>query len=171
MGALISAIKEIDPKRICTASGVPSSPEDMAKYINIGRCDFITPHLGRDKNSPSETFKIIQEFTGWIGAKTVRRVPILLQEPFRRDYGSYQPVENDFYTDAIGAKLGGAAGWCLHNGGNKQNTLYRSFSMTDKDGRLYNQLDKVELAVAHNIAEKLGLIEANETEDDFNEND
>lgn len=157
MGALISAIKEIDPKRICTASGVPSSPEDLAKYINIGKCDFIAPHLGRDKESPSETKGKVQEFISWMGKDNIKRVPILLQEPFRRDYGSYQPVESDYYTDAIGGKQGGAAGWCLHNGSNRANTRFRSFRMTNKDGRLYDQLDEVELAVAHNIAKKLGL--------------
>ncbi|MHB1456739.1 MAG: cellulase family glycosylhydrolase [Armatimonadota bacterium] len=165
MGALISAIKEIDPKRICTASGVPSSPEDLAKYINIGKCDFLAPHLGRDRESPSETKGKVQEFIGWMGKDNIKRVPILLQEPFRRDYGSYQPVESDYYTDAIGGKQGGAAGWCLHNGSNRANTRFRSFRMTDKDGRLYDQLDEVELAVTHNIAKKLGLLSAMDDED------
>ena len=152
MGALISAIKEIDPNRICTASGVPTSREDLTRYTNIGKCDFIAPHLGRDKNSPSETMGRVKKLIGWMSGDSIRRVPVLLQEPFRRDYGSYQPVENDYYQDAIGGKLGGAAGWCLHNGSNSQKTLFRSFRMTDKDGRLYDQLDNVELAVTHNIS-------------------
>ena len=164
MGTLISAIKLIDPKRICTASGVPSSPEDLTRYINIGKVDFIAPHLGRDRESPSETKGKVQEFINWMGKDKIKRVLILLQEPFRRDYGSYQPVETDYYTDAVGGKQGGAAGCCLHNGSNKTNTRFRSFRMTDKDGRLYDQLDEVELAVAHNIAEKLGLSSMSEVD-------
>lgn len=158
VGALISAVKEIDPKRLCTASGVPGSWDDLAEYIRIGKCDFIAPHLGRDKDSSSQTLGKVKEFIGWMSDSSLPRVPILLQEPFRRDYGSYQPTEEDYFTDAAGAKLGGAAGWCLHNGSNGPNSQerrFRSMRMTDSDGRLYDQLDAVELKVAHGLAEKI----------------
>jgi len=159
MGALISAVKEIDPKRLCTASGVPSSRDDLAKYIRTGKCDFIAPHLGRDKDSPSQTLGKVTEFIGWMSDRSLPRVPILLQEPFRRDYNSYQPTEEDYFTDAAGAKTGGAAGWCLHNGSSGPNSLgeqrFRSFRMGDENGRRYDQLDTVERKVAHGLSEKI----------------
>lgn len=157
VGALISAIKKIDPKRLCTASGVPGSPEDMADCIKTSRCDFIAPHLPRDDGSSRKTKETVGKFISWMSQAHLRRVPIHLQEPFRRDYGAYQPTEDDYYTDALGAVEGGAAGWCLHNGSGSMNgsRRFRSFRMTDKDGRLYEQLDDVELVVARNIYNKI----------------
>lgn len=158
MGELISAVKSIDPRRLCTASGVPGSAQDMTNYLIKGHCDFIAPHLGRDKDSPKRTKSTVEQFISWMKEASLKRVPVHLQEPFRRDYGSYQPQEDDYYIDVIGAIEGGAAGWCLHNGSSKAESgkrRFRSFRMTDNDGRLYAQLDEVELAVAHSIYKKI----------------
>lgn len=157
VGALIGAIKAIDPKRLCTASGVPSSESDLNKYLSTGRCDFIATHLCRDASCPAETGKTVGTFISWM--KTLgRRVPVHLQEPFRRDYGSWQPTEEDYYRDATGAKMGEGAGWCLHNGATRGDPPFRSFCMNNKHGRLFSQLDPVELSVARGVKDRIGVL-------------
>jgi len=162
IGELTHAIKEIDPKRICTASGRPGSQEDLNRYLEAG-CDFIAPHLDRDKGSSAKTVGTMKEFIGWMNALN-RRVPIHLQEPFRRGYTDYQPTVEDFFRDDSGGKIAGAAGWCLHNGSNrlsKDNRPFRSFYMGGSEGRLYKQLDAVELEAAHGINDQIGGTDAN----------
>ena len=45
-----------------------------------------------------------------------RIVSVQHQEPFRRGYQEWEPIAADFLTDLRGAVAGGAAGWCFHNG-------------------------------------------------------
>ena len=76
-----------------------------------------------------------------------RVVPLHYQEPFRRDYGAWQPTLDDFVTDLTGAGLGGAAGWCFHNGSplvREPRRPRRCFDMRRGEGRLMHQLDAVE---------------------------
>ncbi len=158
VGELIAAIKQIDPDRLCTASGVPGSAGELAKYLQTGRCDFIAPHLGRDPDSPAQTEATVRRFIGWM-KKLGKRVPVHLQEPFRRDYNKFQPAVKDYYADAVGGKKGGAAGWCLHNGSSRFSSdgrPHRSFLMSDKEGRLLKQLDQVELEVCRGITRQIG---------------
>jgi len=158
VGALIAAIKIVDRERLCTASGTPGSAEDLRDYLQTGRCDFIAPHLGRDPESPSQTEATVRKFIDWM-TKLGTRAPVHLQEPFRRDYNEFQPTVKDFYTDAMGAKKGGAAGWCLHNGSSRlsrDQKPHRSFLMSDKEGRLFKQLDEVEREVCKGIAQRIG---------------
>ncbi len=158
MGDLITAVKAIDPKRICTASGVPTSSKDLNEYLTTGQCDFIAPHLGRGRGDSARTLGEVVKFIGWM-KQLGRRVPVHLQEPFRQGYGNYTPDIDDYYRDAEGGKLAGAAGWCLHNGSIRSNTNekpHRSFLMSDTDGRLFAQLDKLELEVAVNMKDQLG---------------
>ena len=54
-----------------------------------------------------------------------------------------------FCTDLRNAKLGGAAGWCFHNGSPSPPERFpagkrRSFDMRRSQGRLMDQLDAVE---------------------------
>lgn len=161
IGELIRAIKEIDPRRICTASGVPGSQEDLGRYLDAG-CDFIAPHLNRDKGSSARTVDTIRGFIGWMNALS-RRVPIHLQEPFCRGYTDYQPTVEDFFRDDSGGRIAGAAGWCLHNGSSglsKDNRPFRSFYMGGSEGRLYKQLDGIELEAAHGIYDQIGGTDA-----------
>ena len=158
MGAIIDAIKAIDPDRICTASGVPGSQANLDEYLSIGHCDFIAPHLCRDKECPAKTFVTVTEFISWMD-KLKHRVPINLQEPFRRDYSEYQPMQEDYYRDAGGGKIAGAAGWCLHNGSSRfseDKRPQRSFNMAKEYGRLYTQLDNVEMDISNNIIDQIG---------------
>ena len=74
-----------------------------------------------------------------------RIVPLHYQEPFRRGYGGWQPMAEDFLKDAEGARAGGAAGWCFHNGGNRSRAdeqPRRSFDLSER--RLFDQLDEEE---------------------------
>src|SRR5262245_47193598 len=74
-----------------------------------------------------------------------REVPLHYQEPFRRDFGKWQPRAEDYVTDLKGALAGGAAGWCWHNGDNraaKGGQPRRSFDLRKK--RLFAQLDEEE---------------------------
>lgn len=158
MGELISAVKAIDPKRLCTASGVPDSKDDLDDYLTKGHCDFIAPHLGRDKGDPARTLGTVTKFIGWMKGLG-KRVPVHLQEPFRQDYARYQPTAEDYYRDAGGGKIAGAAGWCLHNGSTESDPNgrpHRSFLMNDAEGRLFAQLNKLELEVVANMREQIG---------------
>ncbi len=148
-GQLINAIKAIDPSRLCTASSTPTSQSDLAAYRNTGKMDFICPHLCRDSGCAAQTIGKVNEFNTWM-TNLGWRIPIHLQEPFRRGYTTYNPVEDDFLRDCNGGKLAGAAGWCLHNGSNANDTPpHRSFQMTNSDGRLYAQWDSVETNVTN----------------------
>jgi hypothetical protein len=72
-------------------------------------------------------------------------VPLHYDEPFRRGFGNYEPTAQDFITDLQGAKAGGAAGWCFHNGHSKDTPdgqPRRSFDLRQR--RLFDQLDEDE---------------------------
>jgi hypothetical protein len=87
-----------------------------------------------------------------------RTVPVHLQEPFRRDYGDWQPDANAFLTDLRGAIAGGAAGWCLHNGSNRHaadGEPRRSFDLSPERGPFLDTLDEVERAVLDQMAREL----------------
>ena len=164
VGKLITAIKSIDPTRICTASGTPGSRDDLGKFLTVGKLDFIATHLGRDPGDPAKTVGRVREFIGWM-KQLGRRVPIHLQEPFRRGYTpGWEPAVDDYFRDCTGAKIADAAGWCLHNGSNRNSSDHkpqRSFRMTDADGRLFDQLDEVERIVAKGIDEQIGGVKTN----------
>ena len=85
-------------------------------------------------------------------------VRVHLQEPFRRDYGTWQPDAETFLTDLGGAVAGGAAGWCLHNGSNRHaadGEPRRSFGLSPERGPSLERLDEVERAVLDAMAQEL----------------
>ncbi|NUM53180.1 MAG: hypothetical protein HUU46_06025 [Candidatus Hydrogenedentes bacterium] len=147
VGDLVRAVKQIDPDRLCTASdGGDLSKEATIELVEIGGADFICPHRARVEESPMQTAGTTRAYRAWLteGAKAV---PVHYQEPFRRDYGNWNPTADDFMTDLENAKDGGAAGWCFHNGANSltfDKRPRRSFDMRAAEGRLFDQLDKVE---------------------------
>jgi hypothetical protein len=88
----------------------------------------------------------------WLG----RTVPILYQEPSRRDYSKWQPARADFVSDLRGALAGGAAGWCWHNGDNRAaqgRTPRRSFDLRSE--LLFKQLDEEERKAIPLLAREL----------------
>ncbi len=137
-------VKRIDPQRLLTASG----DRDPRDYLLTAGLDFFSPHLGRNANSPAKTEGITRGYLKRM--KELGHVaPVHYQEPFRRDYARWQPAAEDFLRDLRGALAGGAAGWCLHNGGPRggHTGRPRCFDMGKGNGRLLDQLDKEETTV------------------------
>jgi hypothetical protein len=147
-------VRQLDPTRLVTASlgGHDLTQEDIEDGLGIIGVDFLTPHLARDPESPSLTesktrasLVLMQELG--------RSAPIMYQEPFRRGYERWQPSADDFLLDLRGAKAGGAAGWCFHNGGQRgteDERPRRSFDLRER--RLVDQLDDVEREVLKRAA-------------------
>ena len=145
LAILRDKIKEIDPSRLVTASqGGDISPEELKKYLEVVKVDFITPHRPRYANSPQETADKTKEYLRLM-QEMGKVVPLHYQEPFRRGFGDWEPVSSDFLVDLKNAKENGAAGWCFHNG-DKRNRIdgrpRKSFDMRPEEGGLFNQLDE-----------------------------
>jgi hypothetical protein len=88
--------------------------------------------------------------------KLGRIVPVHYQEPFRRGYATWDPRATDFLADLRGAVAGGAAGWCFHNGAQRNapnEQPRRSFDLRAQ--RLFDQLDAEERMV---MAEAAGVV-------------
>ncbi|HGE72502.1 TPA: hypothetical protein ENX78_16795 [Candidatus Poribacteria bacterium] len=150
LAILRDRIKSIDPQRLVTASqGGDISEEELKKYLEIVKVDFITPHRPRHEGSPQQTIDKTKEYFSMM-QKIGRIVPLHYQEPFRRGYGSWEPTADDFLIDLKNAKENGASGWCFHNGdtrGKEDGRPRRSFDMRKEEGRLFDQLDNEEKKV------------------------
>jgi hypothetical protein len=146
LAELREAAKRIDPGRLVTASHAGDiPPDDLKRYVLDVEVDFISPHRPRNARSASQTEERSREYLAEM-RKLGRVVPVHYQEPFRRGFTKgWEPTADDFVTDLRGARAGGAAGWCLHNGDQRHvpdQRPRRSFDMREK--RLFEQLDAVE---------------------------
>jgi len=144
---LRDAVRRLDTKRLVTASqGGDISLEELREYLLTAQVDFVCPHRPRNPDSPKETQAKSWQYLAWM--KDIGRiVPVHYQEPFRRGYHPehWEPSAEAFLTDLRQAIAGGAAGWCFHNGDQKNDSgsnLHRSFDMHQK--RLFEQLDDQE---------------------------
>lgn len=148
-------IKELAPERLITASQAGDiSTLELRDYLEIAQVDFISPHRPRNSESPHQTAKKTQEYYDQM-REIGKVVPVHYQEPFRRDFGSWQPNAEDFLTDLRQSIKGGAAGWCFHNGdARKQDDgrPRRSFDMREPEGRMFDQLDEDERLVVGQIS-------------------
>jgi hypothetical protein len=150
---LRDAAKQIDAGRLVTASRAGDIPQlELREYLATARVDFISPHRPRSSESAKQSAEKSRECRTWmkeIGAA----VPLHYQEPFRRGFTTgWEPTVEDFVTDAKGALEGGAAGWCLHNGDQRdkpESKPRRSFDMREQ--RLFDQLDEVEIKALNQI--------------------
>ena len=138
--------KRIDPKRLITASHAGDiPPDDLKTYLLDVKVDFLSPHRPRNARSPGQTEARSRRYLADV-QQLGRVVPLHYQEPFRRGFTrGWEPTAEDYVTDARGARAGGAAGWCLHNGDRRHvpgQRPRRSFDMRRK--RLFDQLDEVE---------------------------
>jgi hypothetical protein len=138
-------VRKLDPQRLVTASHAGDiSRADLREYLLAAQVDFLSPHRPRAADSPGQTEGKSKECLAWM--KELGHVaPLLYQEPFRRDFGRWQPRAEDAVTDLKAALAGGAAGWCWHHGANraaKDGRPRRSFGLRDK--RLFEQLDEEE---------------------------
>lgn len=156
--ALRNRIKELDPKRLVTASHAGDIPqEELDDYLEDVQVDFISPHRPRNARSPHETLEKTREYLDQM-REIGRVVPVHYQEPFRRDFGSWQPKAEDFLTDLKNSIAGGAAGWCFHNGDARSKDdgrPRRSFDMHESEGRMFQQLDDDEKSVVERVASVL----------------
>ena len=84
-----------------------------------------------------------------------RVVPVHYQEPFRRGFQpqTWEPDAEAFLEDLRQARAGGAAGWCFHNGDQKDDPASkprRSFDL--REHRLFEQLDDQERQVIEQLS-------------------
>lgn len=137
--------KRLDPSRLVTASdGGDISRADLGEYLLTVKVDFVCPHRPRDASCPAQTEAKSREYRAWMDGFG-RVVPLHYQEPFRRGYGSWAPSPRDFLADLAQAKAGGAAGWCFHNGDQRNaadRQPQRSFDLRERT--LFEQLDDPE---------------------------
>jgi len=148
-------VKKIDPGRLVTASHAGDIPgADLRRYLLEVKVDFISPHRPRNGRSAARTEA---KTRGYLAAMKGlgRVVPVIYQEPFRRGFSrGWEPGVDDYLTDAKGAFLGGAAGWCFHNGDQRRAEGHRPRRSFDlRDGRLFEQLDAVEREALQRLGE------------------
>jgi endo-1,4-beta-mannosidase len=141
-------IKRLDPNRLVTASFVGDIKKDELKSILFdARVDFLAPHRPRHAKSSGQTAAQTTKYYEMM-KQLGRGVPVHYQEPFRRGFTPkrWQPKAEHFLNDLKAALEGRAAGWCLHNGDQKdkpQSKPRRSFDM--REARLFDQLDEEEM--------------------------
>jgi hypothetical protein len=154
LAQLRQQVRDFDPGRLVTASygGHDLTEEQIRAAIETLKFDFICPHRPRSPESPGQTEAKTRELLAIIH-QLRHSTPVLYQEPFRRGYGKWEPNAADFLTDLAGAVSGGAAGWCFHNGSERQRSgpgRDRSFDLSAR--RLFEQLDSEELRVVSQAA-------------------
>ena len=142
---LRALVKRLDPSRLVTAShGNDINRDQLKDDLQTIGLDFVCPHRPRLAESPGRTEAKTRAYLQWM-KEIGLVVPLHYQEPFVRGYSPWQPQADDFLTDARGAKAGGAAGWCLHNGAERdhpERRPRRSFDLRKQ--RLFDQLDQEE---------------------------
>jgi hypothetical protein len=143
---LRALVRRLDPARLVTASfgGHDLDLADLRESLITIEVDFICPHRPREQRSPGQTEARTRECLALVrGLGRLR--PVLYQEPLRRGYLAWEPAAADLLADLRGARLGGAAGWCFHNGpqrGAPGSQPRRSFDLSAR--RLFDQLDEEE---------------------------
>jgi len=142
---LREAVRALDARRLVTAShGGDISREELVHYLKEARVDFLAPHRPRTGESANQTQSQMQEYVRWMKELNCA-IPVHFQEPFRRGYGKWSPAMTDYLTDVRGAKASGGAGWCFHNGAERdtaEGQPRRCFDLRQR--RLFDQLDKEE---------------------------
>jgi endo-1,4-beta-mannosidase len=148
LAELRTFIKRLDPNRLVTASFVRDIKKDELKTILLdARVDFLAPHRPRHAKSAGQTAAQTRKYFEMMKGLG-RTIPVHYQEPFRRGFTPkrWQPNAEHFLADLKAALEAGAAGWCLHNGDQKdkpQSKPRRSFDM--REARLFDQLDEQEM--------------------------
>ena len=157
LAELRALARKLAPDLPVTAShhGVDLTRGDIRQYLRTARLDFLSPHRPRAADSPAQTGAKTRQYLAWM-KQLGRSVPVHYQEPFRRGYGKWQPRAEDFAADLEGARTGGAAGWCFHNGDQRAaegGRPRRSFDLREK--RLFDQLDGEETRALRLMAEAI----------------
>jgi hypothetical protein len=149
--------RKLSPGLLVTAShhGIDLTKDDIRQYLQTARLDFLSPHRPRTAGSPAQTEAKTRRCLAWM-KELGREAPAHYQEPFRRGYGRWQPTAEDFAADLTGARAGGAAGWCFHNGDQRSardGKPRRCFDLREK--RLFDQLDGEETRALRLLAQAL----------------
>ena len=109
-------VRARDPERLVTASHAGDiDDEDLREYLFTVGVDFLCPHRPRSPETPPATESRTVRYRETM-LRLGRVVPLHYQEPLRRGWGAWSPRAEDFLADLGGARAGGAAGWCFHNG-------------------------------------------------------
>lgn len=145
--------RRVDPERLVTASHASHdlTRDDVRAYAETVGIDFLSPHRPRNAGSSGQTEARTREALAW-ARELGREMPVHYQEPFRRGFGTWEPLADAFLTDLEGAMAGGAAGWCFHNGDQRhdpEGRPRRSFDL--RDGSLFDQLDADERQVIERL--------------------
>jgi hypothetical protein len=159
--SLQQTARALAPELLVTAShaGGDLTKEDVRGYLEVAGVDFLSPHRPRRASSPAQTEEVTRQLLAWC-RELGREVPIHYQEPFRRGFGNWEPTADDFLTDLRGARAGGAAGWCFHNGDTRNapdGQPRRSFDL--REARLFEQLDAEEQRVLTRLLQTLATID------------
>jgi hypothetical protein len=145
LGQLRDVVKAQDPARLVTASHAGDvERRDVEQYLRTVRVDFLSIHRPRAAGSAAQTADRAKQVFGWV-KEIGPVVPLHYDEPFRRGFDDWEPSADDFWTDLQAARAAGAAGWCFHNGHQKDGPdgrPRRSFDLRDKP--LFEQLDEQE---------------------------
>jgi hypothetical protein len=157
LAALRRRVRELDPKRLVTASHVGDpKAQEVREYVEKVGVDFLSIHRGRHKGTTGETEARAKRTLSMM-KDLGRQVPLHYDEPFRRGFAEWEPEAEDFLADLAAAKAGGAAGWCFHNGHSKngpEGRPRRSFDLREK--RLFEQLDEQERKLVARLREMRG---------------
>ena len=142
LAVLRDVVKRRDGRRLVTASHAGEfSRRDVEEYLKIVRVDFLSVHRPRDAKSPGQTAERTKQYHDWV-REVGPAVPLHYDEPFRRGFSDWEPTAEDFWTDLTEARTAGAAGWCFHNGHERDGPggqPRRSFDLREKG--LFEQLD------------------------------
>jgi endo-1,4-beta-mannosidase len=147
LGQLSEVAKQFDPQRLITASDAGDiSRNELREYLLTAHVDFISTHRPRNASSPQQTGARSREYLAWM-REIGRVVPLHYQEPLRRGWftDGWEPPVSALITDLKQAIAGGAAGWCFHNGDQRndpEGKPRRSFDLRER--RLFDQLDEEE---------------------------
>ena len=135
-------VKQLDPQRLVTASYTDDLTRPaLNDLLHTVQVDLVSLHRPRGPDSSAKTEAKTREALSMM-RDLGRVVPLHYQEPFRRGFQSWNPTAEDFAVDLRGAIAGGAAGWCYHNGDQRDRPdgrPGRSFDLHEL--RLFDQLD------------------------------
>jgi hypothetical protein len=146
------AVRALDARRLVTASHAGDlSRAELRGYLRAG-LDFLAVHRPRHPGSPGQTEAKSRQYRAWM-RELGRPVPLLYQEPFRRGLPGWQPGAADYLRDARGARAGGAAGWCFHNGDQRDQPGGRPRRCFDLRAQgLFTQFDREERQALRKLA-------------------
>jgi hypothetical protein len=144
---LAKALRQERPNSVVTVSSAGAHLVDEEKVqqgavkeeLNQIGVDLLAPHFRRTDDWAKRTESRVRDLLAF--AKTVRTVPVYVQEDQRRGWKDAFPSKSEFLTAERGARDGGAAGWIFHTDA--------GFDL--KASSFFDALDSVELTVVNGL--------------------